>query len=155
MSTLQDMKTSLEDARFFYERIELMIRRPQEDLEVVRRYFRAYLHCWKCILHYIRTAKGLGGKKKYEKAWIAWCNRWQKKSLDTNERKIFEYLRETRDDDIHKGIIYVDGIGAAGLNPTVIFHPNKTSIRPTELISCCKRGLVVADRLIQDYPNVR
>ena len=63
--SVADMETSFEDARFFYDKLEPIIRGPeqQQDLELVRRYFRAYLHCWKCILHFVREVKGFTGKK--------------------------------------------------------------------------------------------
>jgi hypothetical protein len=152
--SLSDMKTSLEDARFFYEKLEPIIRGPeqQQDLEHVRRYFRAYLHCWKCILHFVREVKGLTGKKN-EKAWIAWCQKWEHR-LDSNDYKVFDCLRKTRDHDTHVGMIEVKGEVAAGLYPIVMFQPGKQSQPSRELISCCEHGLFVADHLIQEHPNV-
>lgn len=79
MPTSSDMQTSLEDARFFYQNLDRMIRGAGQgqDLVLIRRYFRAYLHCWKCVLHFVREVKGLSGKK-HDSAWIAWCKRWAK-----------------------------------------------------------------------------
>jgi len=152
---VSDMRTSLEDARFFYEKLQPIIRGPeqQQDLELVRRYFRAYLHCWKCILHFVRDVKGLTGKKN-EQAWIAWCKKWAKNSLDPNDSEVFDCLRETRDHDTHVGMIEVKGEVAAGLYPIVMFQPGRQSQPGRELISCCERGLFVADQLIRDHPSV-
>jgi hypothetical protein len=71
--TLNDLKTSLEDARFFYQKLEPIIRGPEQDqdLEVVRCYFRAYLHCWKCILYFVPARKDLNSRS----AWIAWSDK--------------------------------------------------------------------------------
>ncbi len=151
MATLQDMKTSLEDTRFFYQKLEPIVRGPQQeqDLELVRRYFRAYLHCWKCILHFVREVKSL----KNDQAWTAWCGKWKRK-LQPSDCTVFEYLRKTRDHDTHVGMIGVEGEIAAGLYPIVMFQPGKQSGPRTELISCCERGLFVADLLIRDYPSV-
>jgi hypothetical protein len=151
MPTSLDMKTNLEDARFFYEKLEPIIRGPQQqqDLELVRRYFRAYLHCWKCVLHFVREVKGL--KKRQD--WNAWCEEWERR-LQPSDRKVFEYLRKTRDHDTHVGMIDVEGEVAAGLYPIVMFRPGKQSGPRTELISCCERGLFVADQLIREHPSV-
>src|SRR5436309_1668258 len=88
--SVSDMKTSLEDARFFYQKLEPIIRGPeqQQDLELVRRYFRAYLHCWKCIPHFVREVKGLTGKKN-DQAWSAWCQQWAQ-GLDPTDYEVFE-----------------------------------------------------------------
>jgi len=150
--TVSDMKTSLEDARFFYEKLDPIIRGPeqQQDLELVRRYFRAYLYCWKCIPHFVREVTGLTGKKK---AWITWCQKWAKR-LPPGDSEVFDCLRQTRDHDTHAGMIKVRGEVAAGLFPIVMFLPGKGSQPWRELISCCDRGLVVADHLIQEHASV-
>lgn len=61
MPTTNEMIPSLDDARFFNDKIEAIVRGPQSDhaLEVIRRYFRGYLHCWKTVLHFVRDAKRL------------------------------------------------------------------------------------------------
>ena len=84
-----DMRISLEDARFFYEKLDPIIRgsEQQQDLELIRRYFRAYLYCWKSVLHFVREAKGLSGKRNDE-AWIAWC----KKRCSDRNRMTLRYL---------------------------------------------------------------
>ena len=43
MPTISDMEVSLDDARFFNEKIQTIVRGPQQghDLDVIRRYFRA------------------------------------------------------------------------------------------------------------------
>ena len=147
-----DMRTSLEDARFFYDQLNPIIRGPEQrqNLELIRRYFRAYLHCWKCIPHFVREAKGLSGRRK-NAAWIAWTNRWAR-SLDASDYEVFECLRTTRDYDTHQGTIAVTGEIAAGLFPIVMFLPANGPRR--ELISCCDRGLFVADHMIREYTNV-
>lgn len=152
--SVSDMKTSLEDARFFYEKLKPIIRGPeqQQDLELVRRYFRAYLHCWKCILHFVREVKGFTGKKN-EQAWIGWCQKWAQR-LDPSDWEVFDCLRKTRDHDTHVGMIEVKGEVAAGLFPIVMFYPGKQPQPRRELISCCERGLFVADQLIREHTSV-
>ena len=85
--TPSDMRTSLEDARFFYEKLNPIIRGPEQgqDLELIRRYFRAYLLCWKCVPHFVREVKGLSGN---DPAWIAWTEKWAHR-LDTSDREVF------------------------------------------------------------------
>lgn len=148
-----DMRTSLEDARFFYQKLDSIVRGPEheQDLQLIRRYFRAYLHCWKCIQYFVREVLGLSGNRN-EKAWIAWNHRWGKR-LDPNDLDVFDCLRKTRDHDTHVGMIRVEGEIAVGLFPIVMFHPAKSAGPPRELISCCERGLFVADRLIREYPQ--
>jgi hypothetical protein len=71
-----------------------------QALELIRRYFRAYLHCWKCVPHFVREIKRLSGKKN-DSAWIAWTQRWALK-LDASDYEVFECLRKTRDHDTHE-----------------------------------------------------
>lgn len=152
--TVSDMRTSLEDARFFYEKLDPVVRGPEQgqDLELIRRYFRAYLHCWKCIPHFVREAIGLSGRKNID-AWKAWTKKWGLK-LNPSDYEVFECLRMTRDQDTHEGMIEVDGEIAAGLYPIVLFTPGKDSGPRRELIPCCDRGLFVADHMIREFPNV-
>jgi hypothetical protein len=154
MSTTADMQTSLEDARFFYQKLDPIIRGPEQgqDLVLIRRYFRAYLHCWKCVPHFVREVKGLSGKKK-DSDWIAWCKRWATR-LDPSDYEVFECLRKTRDQDTHDGMIEVEGEIAVGLFPIVMFQPGKGSGPRRELISCCDRGLAVADHMIREHLRV-
>ena len=151
MPTLQDMKTSLDDARFFCNKLEPIIRGPQQaqDLQAIRRFFRAYLHCWKSVLHFVREIKGL----KEQKDWIAWSNKWAQ-GLRPGDRAVYELLRNTRDHDTHVAIVDVNGEVAAGLFPIVMFQPGKQSGPRTELISCCESGLLVAEQLICEYSTV-
>ena len=95
MTAIQDMNVSLEDAKFFNEKIQTIVRGPQQghDMEVIRRHFRAYLHCWKTVLHLVRDAKRL----RNEKAWVSWCQRWQAHHLDADGSAVMEQLRTTRD----------------------------------------------------------
>jgi hypothetical protein len=150
--TVADMKISLEDTRFFYGQMEPVVRGPEQeqDIELIRRYFRAYLHCWKCIPDFVREVLCLSGNKS---DWIAWCGRWSKR-LVASDVGVFESLRKTRDHDTHVGAITVNTEVAAGLFPIVTFQPGKGHGPPRELISCCERGLVVIERLIQEYPSV-
>ena len=152
--TPSDIRTSLEDARFFYEKLNTIIRGPEQghDLVLIRRYFRAYLHCWKCVPHFVREIKELSGKRN-DRAWIAWSNKWANR-LNTSDFKVFECLRKTRDHDTHEGMIEVNGEIAAGLFPIVMFQPGKGSGSPRELISCCDRGLFVLDDMIREYANI-
>ncbi len=149
--TLADMRTTLEDAQFFYEKLNAIIRGPEQghDVVLIRRYFRAYLHCWKCVLHFVREAKGFSNKN----AWIAWISKWGKR-LNIGDHEVFNCLRETRDYDTHEGMIKVKGEIAAGLFPIVMFQPGKGAGSPRELISCCSRGLFVLDDMIREYPNI-
>lgn len=149
--TQSDMRTSLEDARFFYEKLNTIIRGPEKghDLVLIRRYFRAYLHCWKCVPHFVREVKSL----KKQADWIAWTKKWASR-LAPADHEAFEYLRKTRDHDTHQGMIKVDGEIAAGLFPIVIFQPGKSAGCRRELISCCDRGLFVLDDMIREYANI-
>ncbi len=154
MPTVQDMQTSLEDARFFYEKhLEPIIRgsEEQQDPELIRKYFRAYLHCWKSILYFVQEIKVLSGK-----AWGKWCDEWKQHVLDDSEQKIFDYLRETRNHDTHQGTIVITK-QVAILTPIVMFRPPVVKLGEPpeiELISCCERGLIVAEKLIREHPNV-
>jgi len=152
--TPPDMRTSLDDARFFYGRLDPIIRGPErgQDLQLIRRYFRAYLHCWKCIPHFVREVLGLSGTKN-NPAWTARCQKWGKR-LEQADYEVFECLRKTRDWDTHEGMIQVTGQIAAGIFPIVMFQPGKSPGPPRELISCCERGLFVADHLIREYPSI-
>ena len=152
MPSVSEMKTSLEDARFFYSKLDPIVRGPEQeqDLELIRRYFRAYLHCWKCILNFVREVKGLARNKK---EWIAWCKKWGQQ-LNPNDYQVFDCLRLTRDHDTHDGMIEVKGEIALGLFPIVMFQPGKGAGGPRELISCCDRGLFVAEHLIRQHPNL-
>jgi len=154
MATADEMRTSLEDARFFHEQIDRIVRGPQQqhDLTVIRRYFRAYLHCWKTVLHFVRVAKHLDGRKN-DTAWIAWCKRWLAR-LDPPDIEVFEQLRETRDYDTHQGMIEVADEVAAGLFPIVMVVPARPSHSRRELISCTGTGLILSDRLLQEYATV-
>ena len=156
MPPIDDMLTSLDDARFFHEQIDRIVRSPQQqhDLDLVRRYFRAYLHCWKTVLHFVRTAKGLDGTRQNAQ-WNAWCGRWQALAhFDPTEIEIFKQLRETRDHDTHKGMIEIAGEVAAGLFPIVMVGPAKSSHSRRELVSCTSKGLDLVDRLINDHTTV-
>jgi hypothetical protein len=97
------MSVSLEDARYFHKQLDDMIRGQESghDLHVGRRNFRAYLHCWKTVLYFVREAKGL----RADAAWIGWVQRWQKQSLDGDSTASMEQLRETRDYDTHTGTL--------------------------------------------------
>jgi hypothetical protein len=149
--TESDMETSLADARFFFEKLDVLVRGPehQQNLELIRRYFRAYLHCWKCIPHFLREIRNL----RNNQAWRAWCQKWSA-TLPPGDGEVFDGLRLIRDHDTHAGMIEVTGEVAAGLFPIVMFQPAKRSELRRELISCCARGLAVADRLIRDYRTV-
>ncbi len=151
MPTMQEMTTSLEDARFFNDEIEKVVRGPQSghDLAVIRRYFRGYLHCWKTVLHLVRDAKGLSN----EKDWIKWCQRWQTKHLDGNGIESMDQLRETRDYDTHTGTLVVSGEVAAGLFPLVFVDPVKPSQARRELVTLTRKGLEVVDVLIATHAN--
>lgn len=148
--TILDMNTSLEDARFFYEELDRLIRGPEEhqDIVKIRRYFRAYLHCWKTILHFVREIKGLAKK---ESEWITRCKKWEKKVLLPNEGEAYNTLRETRDFDTHSGMITVKRIVAV-IWPLVMFQPHGKPER--ELISCCKLGLNVGEKLIREHSSL-
>ncbi len=150
MPTMQEMTTSLEDASFYNDKIEKIVRGPQSghDLAVIRRYFRGYLHCWKTVLHLVRDAKGLSKDKK---DWIKWCQRWQTKHLDGNSIESMDQLRETRDYDTHTGTIIVSGEVAAGLFPLVFVDPVKPSQARRELVTLTRKGIEVVDVLIATH----
>jgi hypothetical protein len=148
MPTINQMTTSLDDAQFFNDKIEQIVRGPESghDVEVIRRYFRGYLHCWKTVLHFVRKAKGLG-----KKDWINWCQRWQTTHLDKNGIESMNQLRETRDYDTHTGTIIVSGEVAAGLFALVFVGPVAATHVRRELVTLTKVGLEVAGALIATH----
>jgi hypothetical protein len=152
--TAQDMQTSLDDARFFYQLMEPVVRGPehQQDIQIIRRYFRAYLHCWKCVPDFVREILRMAGPSN-SKAWITWCGKWNSR-LSQVEAEAFECLRNTRDHDTHWGTISLNPELAAGLFPLVMFQPGKQSGPRRELLPCCELGINVAERLIREYASV-
>ncbi len=152
MPAAREMIISLEDARFFNDQLERIIRGPESghDLTAVRRYFRAYLHCWKTVLHFVRAAKGLSNDKKL---WIDWCTRWQARHLDIASIDSMNQLRETRDYDTHDGTLAVGGEIAAGLFPLVFIDPVKPSQTRKELVTLTRKGLDIIDTLIATHQN--
>ncbi len=155
MPAAKEMTISLEDARFFNDKIEKIVRGPEQghDLDIIRRYFRAYLHCWKTILHLVREAKGFGGTSQ-KKKWIAWCKRWQSKYLDPQAIILMNQLRETRDYDTHSGTIVVTGEVAAGLFPLVFMNPVKASHERRELVTFTRRGLEIISKILTTYTTI-
>jgi hypothetical protein len=149
MMTVQDMNVSLEDARFFNEKIQVIVRGPQQghDVDVIRRYFRAYLHCWKTVLHLVRDTKGLSN----DRSWVSWCQRWQAKHLDADGSAVMDQLRTTRDHDTHSGTITISGEVAAGLFPLVFVEPVKSSQRRRELVTVTNQGIEIISRLIATH----
>jgi len=148
--TIQDMKVSLEDARFFNEKIQTICRGPQQghDLNVIRRYFRAYLHCWKTVLHLVRDAKGLSNDKK---AWASWCRLWQAQFLGSDSSEVMDQLRTTRDHDTHQGTITINGEVATGLFPLVFVEPVHASQRRMELVTVTNQGIDVIRQMIATH----
>ena len=152
MSTITEMNTSFEDAKWFHERIDEIVRGPQHghDLAVIRRYFRAYLHCWKAVLYFVRDAKGFGSSRR-KRDWIVWCQRWQSGHLDPTVHPLMDQLRETRDYDTHSGTIVISGEVAAGLFPLVFVAPVRVSHTRRELVACTGQGVEILDRLIATH----
>lgn len=146
------MNVSLADARFFDEKTQAMVRGPElgHDPDVIRRYFRAYLHCWKAILHFARSAKGLDGPRHNDE-WVSWCKRWQERHLDADASAVMDQLRTTRDYDTHKGTIIVSGELAAGLFPLVFVNPIYSSQRKSELVTISTQGLAIATQLVATH----
>ena len=101
MPTQRDMQISLDDAGFFCEKIDEIVRgqpEQQQNLELVRRYFRAYLHCWKCIIYYICEEKGMNGKEFGK--WVR--RKWLKRRSSPHANEdigSLDALRKTRDED--------------------------------------------------------
>jgi hypothetical protein len=147
MPTLQDMTTSLEDAKFFNDEIEKIVRGQESgyDINLIRRYFRAYLHCWKAVLYFVRNEKGLN-----ERQWKKWSDGWQEKFLDEDGIKSMKELRETRDYDTHKGTIVVSGEVAAGLFPLVVFVDPESKAK-RELVTLTRKGLEVVKALVATH----
>ena len=147
----KDMQITLEDAQFFCEKIDTLVRgtEHEQDLKAIRRYFRAYLHCWKCISYYVREAKGL----KNDTEWIEWVERWQQLWQRPEHAEVWESLRNTRDEDTHNKAICVHR-EFMGPTPLVMFQPAKAPGPPRELISCCRQGLDLAGWLIRDWQKI-
>lgn len=154
MPTTDEMNISLDDAKFFNDKIGEIVRGPDHghDLAVVRRYFRGYLHCWKTVLHLVREAKGFGAPRQ-TKSWIAWCKRWQSGHLDSRDVDLMDQLRETRDYDTHTGTIVITGEVAAGLFPLVFVSPVTTSHTRRELVTCTRRGLDLISAIIATHAS--
>ena len=148
MLTAKEMNISLEDTRFFSDKIQEIVRGPQQshDPDVIRRYFRAYLHCWKTVLHFVRNVKGLKERAK----WIAWCERWRKKYLDECRSSLMEQLRELRDYDTHSGVIDLTG-EIALLTPVMFVNPVSASHERAELVKCTEEGLEILSKLINTH----
>ena len=149
MPTTQDMNVSLEDARFFNEKIHTIVRGPQQghDSDVIRRYFRAYLYCWKTVLHLVRDAKGLSN----DGAWVSWCQRWQAQYLDADTSAVMDQLRTTRDHDTHSGTITIEGEVVARLFPLVFVEPVRSSQRRRELVTVTNQGIEIIRQLIATH----
>ena len=150
MPTTQDMNVSLEDARFFNEKIQTIVRGPQQghDIDVIRRYFRAYLHCWKTVLHLVRSAKELDGRRN---AWVSWCQRWQAQHFDADTSEVMDQLRTTRDHDTHSGTIAIAGEVVGRLFPLVFVEPVSSSQRRRELVTVTNQGIEIIRQLIATH----
>ena len=150
MATIAEMNASIEDARWFHQSIDHIVRGPQHghDMAVVRRLLRGYLHCWKTVLHFVREAKGLGGDNR---AWAAWCVGWQGRHLTPDGREIMDQLRLTRDYDTHSGSIVVSGQVAVGLFPIVLFDPVDTTLVRRELVTCTNQGINILEQLVATH----
>src|SRR6266849_10782590 len=117
-----DVDVTIEDAAFFLEKLASLARgnEAQQDLDMIRRYFRGYLQCWKSALHFVREIKTL----KEHTRWITWIGRlrtaggWSK-----DEVGVWEGLRKLRDNDTHHGLITTDREIAAGLFPIAMITP--------------------------------
>lgn len=152
MATIAEMNTSLEDARWFHQRIDHIVRgsENEHDVTVVRRLFRGYLHCWKTVLHLIREARGLG-RRKHDNDWKAWCIAWQTNHLSPERRAVMDQLRVTRDFDTHSGSIVVSGEVAAGLLPIVLIDPVEPTHLRRELVTFTNQGLDILERLLATH----
>jgi hypothetical protein len=148
MPTIREMNISLDDANFFNDKIQQIVRGPQQDhdLDVIRRYFRAYLHCWKTVLHFVRAVKG----KTEKKDWINWCEQWQKKHLDTRTASLMDQLRELRDHDTHSGAIDLKG-EIAILTPIVFVEPVSSRHERGELVKCTEEGIEIIRELVNTH----
>ena len=144
------MQVSFEDARFFYNKMDGIVRRSEQEIEAgkddIRRYFRAFLHCWKSISQYACEAHMSG--KKFGK-WVE--EKWLKGKSD--EIQTWHDLSSTRDKDLHlAGVLSIDKeIGAAVPTPIVFFTPRGNDVGPRrQLLECCRQGLDLAERFIRE-----
>lgn len=153
MPTLLDMNVSLDDAKFFDSKIQTVVRGPQQGhkLAEIRRYFRAYLHCWKTVLHFVRERKRL----KADKAWVLWCSRWEKQHLETTVADVMNQLRTTSDYDTHSGTLQIYGEVASGLYPIVFVAPVKLAQARRELVTVTSQGLEILRSLIATHDSFR
>jgi len=145
MPTQQDMQTSLNDARFFCTKIRqiVSVSEPEQDLEKVRRYFRAYLHCWKSTIEFVRKERALSPPDFGQ--WV------ENEGLEPSDLETYNDLRQTRDDDFHKWLTKAEREYANKIYPIVMFQPGGEGATRRELITCCDRGLVVAEWVIQHH----
>ena len=78
----------------------------------------------------------------------------EKVVLEPSDLGAYNDLRLTRDDDFHNWLTKAEREIANNLFPIVMFQPGGEGAKRRELISCCDRGLVLAEWLIQDYQKV-
>ena len=145
-----------------------------EDLEKIRAFFRAFLHCWKCVQDYAFEMYGIKPQDK-QSCMESWYETWPERQNEKDEwerlKGIYEDLRTTRDKDTHKMVAPVDQAikGEASSErrtnrgteyvrdviwPAVVFIPLDKEGNPKnnhrEIHECTKTGLKLAQRLIDD-----
>lgn len=150
MPTPTDLTISLEDTKFFHEKIDKIVRGHEGgiDLDEVRRYFRAYLHCWKTALHFVRSMKALDDD---EKGWKKWCERWVGRHLDAPTAATANKLRELRDDDTHEMTLKLKKqVSAPVGTPLVFVEPVSDHV---ELVTVTAKGVGILEKLIATYAS--
>jgi hypothetical protein len=141
------MITSLEDARFFSQEIEKIVRGRQSghDLVLIRRLFRAFLHCWRSVFYMLQNVKGFNNDK-----FGKWCDRWKEQNLDDSSIKLLNQLRDTRNYDTHSGTI-VTATEVGLLTPLVFLNPVDPSYSRRELVHLMPGALIIIEKLVQTH----
>ena len=152
MPTHADLEVSLGDTKFYHQKINTIVRGSEHgiDLDEVRRYFRGYLHCWKTVLHFVRSMKAFDND---ENGWKQWCERWVGKHLDAPATTTANKLRELRDDDTHKTTLTLAmerGSAPVG-TPLVFVEPVSDHL---ELVTVTAKGVDILEKLIATYASI-
>lgn len=117
------------------------------DLNGVRRYFRAYLHCWKTTLEFVRRIKGLSRPD-----WKLWCERWKTGNLNADDSATWDKLWGLRNYDTHEttlALVIVGGTAPVG-TPLVFVGPESEHL---ELVTVASKGVEILEKLIDTYTS--
>ncbi len=162
-----DIWVSVEDTRYFHGLVVDMItgQQDKQQPEVIRRNFRAFLHCWKSVIDFVKESTGYGreadGEKgtkksnKWKNKWTAWekdiYSAGMRSDVAANAIEVIECLIRTRNHDTHGGTIVVSQ-ELALLTPLVFFDPPREELpERKELRGVCDVAMNAAEILAKTY----